>query len=55
MPFFGLSLPNILLDLRIYSSDSYFLHADFLLDLLKTSIKRGFECWVEKSVVKTAI
>jgi hypothetical protein len=57
MPFFsfGLSSPNILLDLRIRSSDSHFLHADFFLALLKSSTKRGFECWVEDSVLKTAI
>jgi hypothetical protein len=46
MPFFfGLSSPNILLDLRIHSSNSYFFHADFWLDLLKCSTKQGFECW----------
>jgi hypothetical protein len=50
--FVGLSY---LAGLRIHSSDSYFFHTDFLLDLWKSSTKRGFECWVENSVVKTAI
>jgi hypothetical protein len=55
MPFlFGLSSPNILVDLRIRSSDSYFFHADFCW-LLKSSTKRSFECQVENSVLRTAI
>jgi hypothetical protein len=54
MPFFWKFIAQYLAGSPHHSSDSNFLHTNFLLDMLKSS-KQGFECLVGNSISMTAI